>query len=133
MPEPRMFRWTVRAGRLFLAVPFATGAWHAWNHPGPLPEFARSAGLPFPEAMTKTAAGTMLVGAAAVGTSFAPVLGGALLAGSLVGTTAIVHPFWNDEDPTKRSLHRKAFIANCGLLGGVLVTTVHAHSQQQAH
>jgi putative oxidoreductase len=133
MRERRMFGWTVRAGRMLVAVPFATGAWHAWNHPAPLPGFARSAGLPFPEALTKAAAGTMLVGAAAVGTSFAPVLGGVLLAGSLVGTTAIVHPFWNDEDPTKRSLHRKAFIANCGLLGGVLVTTVHAHGQPRTH
>jgi len=131
MPELCTSRWTIRAGRFLLAVPFAGGAWHAWNDPGPLPEFARKAGLPFPEAMTKTAAGTMIVGAAAVGTSVAPVLGGTLLAGSLIGTTAIVHPFWRDQDTTIRSVHRNAFMANCGLLGGILVTTVHALSQRK--
>jgi putative oxidoreductase len=125
MSDAALARWLVRAGRLLIAVPFVTGAWHGWQHPGPLPEFARKAGVPYPDVVTKLTAGTMLVGATAVGSSVAPVLGGALLAGSLLGTTAIVHNFWRDENPTTRVAHQKAFMANCGLLGGVLVMAAH--------
>lgn len=123
---------TVRFGRSLLSVPFILGAAHALRHPGPLPEFARRAGLPQPELLTKATAGVMLAGGLAVGASIAPVAGGIILAGSLLGTTAMVHRFWRETDAGARAAHQKAFVANCGLLGGVIMTTVHAHGQRRA-
>ena len=113
--------WIVGLGRALLAIPFVDGSVKALRAPGPLPDVARRAGVPNPELTTKVAAGAMLVGALALGTGVAPVLGGTMVAGSLIGTTAVVHRFWADQDPAARAVHQKAFIANCGLLGGVLV------------
>jgi hypothetical protein len=38
----------------------------------------------------------------------------------------VVHGFWNEREEVARAAHRRAFLVNCGLLGGVLMTTVHA-------
>jgi putative oxidoreductase len=122
----------VMLGRSLLSVPFIIGALHALIHPGPLPDFARRSGLPQPELATKLTAGVMLGGAIAVGSGIAPVAGGTILAGSLVATTAIVHSFWRDTDASARSAHQKAFVANCGLLGGVIVTTAHSYGLLRA-
>ena len=45
----------------------------------------------------------------------------AVLAGTLVQTTAAGHPFWTIEDPTQRANHQIHFIKNLGLLGGLLL------------
>jgi len=119
-----------RIGHALLSVPFVLGASHALRHPGPLPGVAERAGLPQPELLTRVTAGVMLAGAVAVGASLAPAAGGVLLAGSLIGTTLVVHSFWREEDAEVRAAHQRAFIANCGLLGGVLVVTTHAFVQR---
>jgi hypothetical protein len=38
----------------------------------------------------------------------------------------VVHSFWNDPDPVSRAVDRRAFFANAGLLGGLIVATVQA-------
>jgi uncharacterized membrane protein YphA (DoxX/SURF4 family) len=117
----------IAAARLLLVAPVIAGAGQALTAPGPLPEAARRAGLPYAETLTQLTAGAMLVGAAALGTGLAPVIGGAVITVSLVGTTAVVHNFWRMQDQDTKLAHRRAFLANCGLLGGVLVATVHAY------
>ena len=121
-----------RTGRALLSVPFVVGASHALRHPEPLLDAAERAGLPQPELLTRATAGVMLVGAGAVGASLAPAVGGVLLAGSLIGTTLVVHSFWREEGAQARAAHERAFVANCGLLGGVLVVTAHAFVQRRA-
>jgi uncharacterized membrane protein YphA (DoxX/SURF4 family) len=115
----------VAAGRLLLCVPFVVGATQALRSPGPLPEAARSAGLPFAESLPRVTASAMILGTVAVATGLAPVVGCATLAVSLSATTLVVHSFWNEREEAARAVHRRAFLANCGLLGGVLMTTVH--------
>lgn len=115
-------------GRTLLSLPFLVGAGQALIEPGPLPDFARRSGLPRPDLLTQIVAGAMLTAGLAVGTSVAPVVGGIVLAGSLVGTTLIVHSFWRDTDAPSRAQHQRAFITNCGLLGGVVVMTAQAHA-----
>jgi uncharacterized membrane protein YphA (DoxX/SURF4 family) len=68
----------------------------------------------------------MILGTVAVATGLAPVVGSATLAVSLAATTVVVHGFWNEREEVARAAHRRAFLENCGLLGGVLMTTVHA-------
>src|SRR5437899_2566247 len=41
------------------------------------------------------------------------------LAGSLVPTTLAGHPFWTEQDPTRRTAERIQFAKNMGLLGGL--------------
>ncbi len=127
MPSPSTVDRAVIVGRFLLSVPFIVGAGQALTAPGPLPEFARRSGLPRPELLTRAAAGAMLAGGLAVGTSIAPVAGGVVLAGSLASTTLIVHSFWRDTDVFAKAQHRRAFISNCGLLGGVIAMTAQAY------
>ncbi len=118
--------WSLRIGRALLAAPFVSGAASVLKDSGPLPGFAHKAGIPHPELATKVAAGAMVVGALAVGTGVAPVVGGVVLAASLIGTTVVVHEFWSPQEQAVAAAHRKGFIANCGLLGGVIVVSAHA-------
>jgi uncharacterized membrane protein YphA (DoxX/SURF4 family) len=39
----------------------------------------------------------------------------------MVPTTIAGHPFWEIEDPVKRSQQRVQFLKNTGILGGLLV------------
>ena len=43
------------------------------------------------------------------------------LAVSMVPTTVAGHPFWEIEEPLKRSQQRVQFLKNLGILGGLLV------------
>jgi putative oxidoreductase len=43
------------------------------------------------------------------------------LAVSMVPTTVAGHPFWEIDDPVKRSQQRVQFLKNTGILGGLLV------------
>jgi putative oxidoreductase len=43
------------------------------------------------------------------------------LAVSMVPTTIAGHPFWEIDDPVKRSQQRVQFLKNTGILGGLLV------------
>lgn len=108
------------AGRVLLAVPFIVGSGQALRDPGPLPAQVGDRGLPRPELLVRATAGAMLIGAVALGTGTAPLAGAGLLAGVLVGTTVVVHGFWNDAPGPARTAHQRAFVANCGLLGGLL-------------
>ncbi len=46
------------------------------------------------------------------------------LAVSMVPTTVAGHPFWEVEDPVKRSQQRTQFLKNTGILGGLLVVAL---------
>src|SRR4051812_40254251 len=105
--------WSLRLARAMLAAPFVSGAAGVLKDVGPLPDFARRAGVPRPELATKVTAGAMVAGALAVGAGVAPVVGGLVLAASLIGTTVTVHDFWSPQEPAVAVAHRKGFITNC--------------------
>ncbi len=114
--------WSLPIGGALLAAPFVSGAASVLKDAGPLPGFAHKAGIPHPELATKVAAGAMVASALAVGTGVAPVLGGVVLAASLIGTTAVVHNFCRPQEQAVAAAHREGFIANCGLLGAIVVS-----------
>ncbi|GAB2657983.1 DoxX family protein [Gordonia jinhuaensis] len=53
-----------------------------------------------------------------------PRLSAAVLAATLVPTTAAGHDFWNESDPAMRSMQRTQFYKNLSLLGGLLIAAV---------
>ncbi|HYH35058.1 MAG TPA: DoxX family protein [Nocardioides sp.] len=62
------------------------------------------------------------IGAAAMlATGRAPRLSAALLAASLVPTTAAAHRFWEQSDPSQRAQQRIHFFKNVSMLGGLLI------------
>jgi putative oxidoreductase len=60
----------------------------------------------------------------ALATGHVPRLSALVLAGSLVPTTAVGHPFWNQGDPAARKNQTIHFLKNVSMIGGLLMATL---------
>jgi uncharacterized membrane protein YphA (DoxX/SURF4 family) len=68
---------------------------------------------------------TVQVGAALMlASGHLPRVSAAVLAGTLVPTTAAGHRFWEETDPQQKAMQRVHFFKNCSMLGGVLLAAV---------
>lgn len=70
------------------------------------------------DAAVKIAAGVLL------GLGRVPRLSSALLAASLIPTTAIGHPFWERSDPAAKDADTQQFLKNLSILGGLVLASV---------
>lgn len=122
-----------RLARPMLATIFVTGGIDAMRHPGgrvdaaaPLSaKLAEVAGTPDDPELIVRANGAIMAGAGLMlATGRLPRLSSALLAASLIPTTVVGHPFWNEKDETARKMQTIQFNKNLGLLGGVLLASV---------
>ena len=85
---------------------------------------ARKAGIPLPEdpeTLVKLNAGVQIGAGLALATGRAPRLSAALLAASLVPTTAAGHRFWEADDEATRSQQRLHFFKNLAIVGGLII------------
>ena len=60
----------------------------------------------------------------ALATGRLPRISSAVLAATLVPTTAAGHRFWEEKDPAKKKAQRVHFFKNASMLGGVLLAAV---------
>jgi uncharacterized membrane protein YphA (DoxX/SURF4 family) len=84
----------------------------------------KRAGLPVPEnpeTLVKLNAGVQLGAGLALATGRAPRISAAVLAASLVPTTAAGHRFWEVQDPTQRTQQKLHFFKNLSVLGGLVI------------
>jgi len=65
--------------------------------------------------------GLQLVAGSMLATGRAPRTSAAVLAVSLVPTTAAGHRFWEESDPTVRGQQRLNFLKNISMLGGLII------------
>lgn len=65
-----------------------------------------------------------LVAGAALATGHFPRLSALALATTLVPTTAVGHPFWNETDPGSRQNQSVHFFKNVSMMGGLLMSTL---------
>jgi putative oxidoreductase len=110
-----------RTARPLLAATFVVGGLSSLRQPGPRVEAARAAGLSSPEKLVRVNAATDLVAGLALLTNRLPRLSALALAGSLVPTTYVGHPFWNEKDKAVRAQQQVHFLKNLGVLGGLLL------------
>lgn len=110
-----------RVARPLLACTFVVAGIDALRHPGPRVEMVRAAGLQSPETLVRANAASDLVAGLALATNRAPRLSALLLAGSLVPTTYVGHPFWAEKDKAVRKQQQTHFFKNLGMLGGLLL------------
>ncbi len=116
-----------------LAATFITGGIDTLRKPAPrvaaaqkmvTPVVNRVPQLSNPEQVVKLDAAVKVV----AGTAFAfgkfPRLSALALAISLVPTTIVGHPFWEESDPARRTQQRLHLMKNAGLLGGLLLASV---------
>ena len=121
-----------RVARPMLSAIFVVQGLEQLRHPSALgPKVAPLAaqlaplGVPNdPELLVRANGATMVGGGALLATGHFPRLASWALAGSLVPTTYVGHPFWAETDPALKRTQRIAFLKNVGLLGGLLLAAV---------
>ncbi|GAB6984138.1 DoxX family protein [Nocardioides pyridinolyticus] len=87
---------------------------------------AQKAGIPLPsdpETLVKLNAGVQIGAALALATGRLPRLSAAVLAASLVPTTAAGHRYWEIEDPAQRTQQKLHFFKNVSLVGGLMIAS----------
>ena len=112
---------TSSLARPLLASMFVVGGFDALRKPGGRVDAVRAAGLSSPEHLVRANAATHLVGGLALATGRFPRLAALALAGSLVPTTYVGHPFWAAPDAAAKQQQQLHFLKNLGLLGGLLL------------
>lgn len=122
-----------RVARPMLAAMFVVGGLDQLRHPAkqasrlaPLADRAAPAlHLPNdPELLIRANGAAMVCGGALFALGRMPRMTSLLLAGTLVPTTYVGHPFWEEKDPAQRAQQRTAFLKNLGILGGLLLASV---------
>jgi len=86
--------------------------------------WAKKAGIPLPEdpaTLVRLNAGVQVVASLGLATGRAPRLSAAVLAASLVPTTAAGHRFWEVQDPAQKTQQRLHFFKNLSALGGLII------------
>jgi putative oxidoreductase len=106
--------------RPLLASMFIAGGFDALRNPGHRPELVAKAGLDNPEKLVRINAATQLVGGLTLATGRLPRLSALALAGSLVPTTYVGHPFWSEDDKAARKGQQTQFFKNLSMLGGLI-------------
>jgi len=84
----------------------------------------KKTGVPLPEdpeTLVKINAGVQIAAGLALATGRAPRLSAAVLAASLIPTTAAGHRFWEVEDPTQRTQQKLHFFKNVSVVGGLII------------
>ena len=112
---------TRKLARPLLASMFIAGGVDALRNPGHRPELVAKAGLQDPEKLVRINAATQLVGGVTLATGRLPRLSALALAGSLVPTTYVGHPFWSEDDKAARKQQQTQFFKNLSMLGGLIL------------
>ena len=109
--------------RPMLASMFVVGGIDALRNPGPRVQAVEGAGLSSPDQLVKVNSITHLVGGLALATGRLPRLAALALAGTLVPTTYVGHPFWAAPDEAAKKQQQIHFFKNVSLLGGLLLAS----------
>jgi putative oxidoreductase len=108
-------------GHLLLSGIFIGGGSSAFATPGHRVETVAKAGIPQAESAVKLNGAAMVVGGTLLGLSITPKFASLLLIGTMIPTTFVGHPFWQEEDKQKYTMQRTQFLKNLGLIGGLLL------------
>jgi putative oxidoreductase len=108
--------------RPLLASMFVAGGIDALRNPAPRVAKTEAAGLAEPDQLVRVNAATMVGAGLMLGTGRLPRLSSLVLAGTLVPTTFVGHPFWQESDAGAKAQQRVHFLKNVSLLGGLLLS-----------
>lgn len=112
---------TRRLARPLLASTFVSGGVDTLRDPAGRVEKVRAAGLSEPEKLVQANGAAQVVGGLMLATGRLPRLSSLVLAGSLVPTTYVGHPFWKESEPAAKQQQQVHFVKNLSLLGGLLL------------
>jgi uncharacterized membrane protein YphA (DoxX/SURF4 family) len=127
-----------RVARPMLATTFIARGVESLRSPKPAADAARPtldglAKLPEPvgpnvptnaETVAKVTAGVQIGAGLLLATGKLPRFASAALAVSVVPGSLGAHAFWNESDPERAAAERRAFLADVGLIGGLIIAAV---------
>ena len=127
-----------RIARPLLATTFITRGVEALRSPEPAADAARPtleglSKLPDPvgpnvptnaETVAKVTAGVQIGAGLLLASGRLPRISSAALAVSVVPGSLGSHAFWNETDPSRKAVERKALFADIGLIGGLIIASV---------
>lgn len=100
---------------------FITGGASAFLEPGGRPQKVADAGIPAPKQSVILNGAAMVIGGTALALNIFPRLASLLLLGTMIPTTLVGHPFWQEESEASRKMQQTQFMKNLGLIGGLLL------------
>lgn len=109
-----------RVIRVALSVPFVVLGAKTVTDPEPRTYAAANLGLPNPVALTRATGAAMIAGGVALSLGILPRTAALGLAASLIPTTLLGHPFWEESDPQAREVRATQFVKNIGIFGGLV-------------
>src|SRR5436309_9756608 len=121
---------TRRIARPLMAGIFIAGGIDVLRNPGPRAQRAEpvtsklAETLPLPddtETVVKLNAGVQIAAGTLLALGKLPRLSAAVLATSLVPTTAAGHRFWEEESPQSKAMQQTHFLKNLSILGGLIL------------
>ena len=115
-------------GQFLLAIIFIQGGSSAYLEPGHRPTQVAKAGIPEPELAVKANGALMVIAGIALALNIWPKLAATALLASLIPTTLVGHPFWQEEEEGPRKAQQTQFAKNLGLTGGLLLVLANRSS-----
>src|SRR5437763_17041657 len=121
---------TRRIARPLLAGIFISGGIDTFRNPEPRAQRVEPVigkigeSLPLPDdtvALVRLNAAVHIVAGTTLALGKLPRLSAAILAASLVPTTAAGHRFWEEESPQAKGMQRTHFLKNLAILGGLII------------
>ena len=112
---------TRRLARPLLAATFVASGVEALKSPASHVDDVRQAGLAEPEKVVQAVNATKVAGGLMLATGRLSRLSSLALAGTSAATAYVHHPFWKESEPARKAEVRGKFLADLGLLGGLLV------------
>lgn len=107
--------------RPLLASMFIAGGANSLRKPAVQVEQVEKAGLQDAEKLVRINGATQLAAGLALATGRLPRLSALALAGTLVPTTYVGHPYWAAPDKASKQMQQVHFLKNLGMLGGLLL------------
>ena len=111
---------TFRIARVLFGGVLAFNAVDNLRNLGGRIDYATAKDAPMAGVSVPAVSGSLLLGGLSVALWRAPAAGAAAIASFLIGTTPLMHDFWNEDDPQQQQQELTHFLKNTALLGGAL-------------
>ncbi len=108
-------------GHSLLSAMFISGGWNAFVNPDGRAQKVEQAGIPLARQATILNGAAMTLAGSALALDIAPKLASLVLIGTLIPTTYVGHPFWQEDAPANRAGQQVHFLKNLAMIGGLLI------------
>lgn len=110
--------------RALLGFAFIVLGWDAARQPGGRVQRVASVGVPQPELAVRANGALMVAAGTTLVLGIRPRLSAVALVASMVPTTLVGHPFWQEDDLRQRTGQRIHFLKNLSMIGGLLIVAL---------